>query len=119
MEAERNELFVGTQEDVGDEGRLPPWLAGVGAKLKTDYMKNLLNKGANDRFYVLTRMPGFGGNVEHLVADFEMVDTLEDVPMIETDEPDRRLKVAGRQLAGNQGLSCIRRHTDSRVVDLP
>ena len=110
VEAERNELFVGTQEDVGDEGRLPPWLAGVGAKLKTDYMKNLLNKGANDRFYVLTRMPGFGGNVEHLVADFEMVDTLEDVPMIETDEPDRRLKVAGRQLAGNQGLSCIKCH---------
>lgn len=30
--------------------------------------------------------------------------------MIETDEPDRRLKVAGRQLAGNQGLSCIKCH---------
>ena len=111
VEPERNELFVGTQEDVGDEGRLPPWLAGVGAKLKTDYLTKLLDQGVNDRFYVLTRMPGFGAdNVGHLVGDFESLDELSDIPVVETDEPSRRLKVAGRQLAGSQGLSCIKCH---------
>ncbi len=111
IEPERNELFLGTQEDVGDEGRLPPWLAGVGAKLKTEYLTQLLDQGTNDRFYMLTRMPGFGSdNVGHLVGDFENLDELTDIPMVETDEPERRLKVAGRQLAGSQGLSCIKCH---------
>ena len=53
---------------MGDEGRVPPPLDGVGAKLNPDYFKQILDKGAHDRPYMHTRMPGFGtANVGQLV----------------------------------------------------
>ena len=64
-------LFPTLQPEMGDEGRVPPPLDGVGAKLNADYFKQILDKGAHDRPYMHTRMPGFGqANVGHLVEAF-------------------------------------------------
>ena len=63
--------FITTTPEMGDEGRVPPPLDGVGAKLNAEYMKQILDKGADDRPYMHTRMPGFGAaNVGHLVDLF-------------------------------------------------
>ncbi len=35
---ERNEYFTGTREALGDQGRLPPPLTHVGAKLTPDWL---------------------------------------------------------------------------------
>src|SRR5262249_58898577 len=57
---EINALFLTTMKEMGDEGRLPPPLDGVGAKITPGYFKTLLDKGVHDRPYMHTRMPGFG-----------------------------------------------------------
>ena len=57
---ELNKFFLTTQQEMGDEGRLPPPLDGVGAKINPDYLKMLLDKGVHDRPYMHTHMPGFG-----------------------------------------------------------
>ena len=70
-----NKLFQTTQPEMGDEGRVPPPLDGVGAKLNPDYLKQILDKGAHDRPYMHTRMPGFGAaNVGQLAEAFAALD---------------------------------------------
>ena len=39
-----DKLFTTTTPEMGDEGRVPPALDGVGAKLTSDYLKQLLDK---------------------------------------------------------------------------
>ena len=111
-ERERYDFFQGNQPEMGDEGRIPPLLTGVGAKLKTDWMKHVLNNGAKDRPYMFTRMPQFGeNNVGQLVAALEETDKLSPSDAIEVDLPTRRLKATGRMLVGSKGTSCIKCHT--------
>ena len=43
---------------MGDEARIPPPLDSVGAKLNADYVKQVIDKGAHDRPYMYTQMPG-------------------------------------------------------------
>jgi phosphatidylserine/phosphatidylglycerophosphate/cardiolipin synthase-like enzyme len=40
---------------MGDEGRIPPSLNGVGAKLTAGWLKKIFAEGSNDRPYMLTR----------------------------------------------------------------
>ena len=51
-----------------DEARIPPPLDGVGAKLNLDYVKQVLDKGAHDRPYMHTKMPGFGSAIVNASA---------------------------------------------------
>ena len=75
VEAGLNAFFTTTQPEMGDEGRLPPPLNGVGAKLNPTYLRKVLDQGADDRPYMHTRMPGFGNaNVGHLVALLDQLD---------------------------------------------
>ena len=53
VEEARNTFFETTQPEMGDEGRVPPPLDGVGAKLQPEYLKQILDKGAQDRPYML------------------------------------------------------------------
>ena len=77
---ERNAYFTGTRESLGDQGRLPPPLTHVGAKLTPDWLSQVMVHGGRQRLYLNTRMPLFGGgNVEHLVKRFAKVDALEEV----------------------------------------
>src|SRR5947209_14120277 len=97
---------------MGDEGRVPPPLDGVGAKLDTDYFKHILDQGAHDRPYMHTRMPGFGlANVGPLVETFAGVDTLPVVPAVTFKETTGKIKAAARHLVGGQAFGCIKCHT--------
>ena len=97
------------ETDLGNEGRLPPLLDNVGAKLHSAWLARVLDEGARVRPYIATRMPVYGSaNTSMLPALFEQVDAhgVEDV----TPEFDPVLVEAGRKLAGKSGLGCIQCH---------
>jgi mono/diheme cytochrome c family protein len=111
----RNVFFQSDMPEMGDEGRLPPSLSGVGAKLTAEWLKTVLEEGAKDRPYMFTRMPKFGAaNVHGLAAALEAADAAErrPAPHIKiASEELKRYKAAGRRLVGAQGFSCIKCHT--------
>lgn len=108
----RNEFFLTTQKEMGDEGRIPPSLGGVGAKLTANWMKKIFAEGADDRPYMLTRMPEFGSkNVAHLQELFDSVDTMEPVEIPEIKLPERQVKSFGRMMTGDEIFGCIKCHT--------
>jgi mono/diheme cytochrome c family protein len=112
VEPSRNAAFETTQKEMGDEGRIPPRLDGVGAKLNESYLKDVLAEGVKDRPYMLTRMPRFGGeNTKALATAFATIDTIEPVKPVEFTETTKRIKSTGRSLVGSDGLSCIKCHT--------
>lgn len=110
----RNRFFKTTTQEMGNEGRLPPTLTGVGDKLRPEIIDEIIRKGAKDRPYVLTRMPGFGESLhrglrENLVA----VDNKQKVdrkPHFQDSEQGKELITAGRKLVGGDGLACIKCH---------
>ena len=104
-------LFVGTTPEMGDEGRLPPKLDGVGAKLTEAYLKHVLDKGSKDRPYVRTMMPRFGGgNVLKLVPLLAELDKPIDAKPAELSGPPMHAKTDGRTLVGTKGLGCVKCH---------
>ena len=112
VEPQRNALFTSNQPEMGDEGRIPPKLTGVGDKLQVSWMRRIFDQSGKDRPYMLTRMPRFGeANLSGLAESFQRADKKEDDAIFETSIPSRRLKVAGRQMAGAKGYSCIKCHT--------
>ncbi|HZN32643.1 MAG TPA: PA14 domain-containing protein [Pirellulaceae bacterium] len=116
VEEARNAFFQSDMPEMGDEGRLPPHLTGVGAKLQVEWLNAVLENGAKDRPYMFTRMPEFGlANVGTLVAGLAKADAGAIRPAPETKvapgDEEKRLKAAGRRLVGSQGLSCIKCHT--------
>jgi mono/diheme cytochrome c family protein len=109
-EAERAEYFTVVGElDLGDEGRIPPLLTRVGAKLRPEWTREvLLNKGYV-RPYMATRMPQFGErNVGHLPKAFEQADSTQQ----DSATPENLLDAKfGRNLVGTGGFACISCHT--------
>jgi mono/diheme cytochrome c family protein len=104
--------FATTTKEMGNEGRVPPPLDGVGDKLTDGWLKHVLANGSNDRPYMLTLMPSFGEkNVGHLTAAFAKLDrkTLVKPPVVNTSE--LRLKADGRKLVGEAAFACIKCHT--------
>jgi mono/diheme cytochrome c family protein len=113
---ELNKAFLTAQPEMGDEGRLPPPLDGVGAKLAADYFKNLLEKGAHDRPYMHTRMPGFGlANTGAVVEAFAAVDRVLAAAKVEFADPPAKVKAQARHLIGGLALGCIKCHTFNGV----
>jgi len=110
-EPDRNLQFISQIPEMGDEGRVPPRLDGVGDKLKKAWLRNVLLNGANNRPYMLTRMPKFGQAAEHLVDAFVQTDLKQNSELVRMDDVDHRIKANGRKLVGSQGLSCIKCHT--------
>ncbi len=103
------------EADLGDEGRIPPHLHHVGAKLQQTWIRSVLFEGAAVRPYMATRMPQFGkANVDHLVDMFEQADALPDAREQLNNYTDGAGTLAnkhGRKLVGtNGGLSCIACH---------
>lgn len=114
VEEARNPHFKSDMPEMGDEGRLPPSLTGVGAKLRPEWMQTVFNEGAKDRPYMFTRMPKFGmANVGSLVTSLDEADkgTLKPLPKLNVDENDKKFKAAGRRLVGGQAFGCIKCHT--------
>jgi cytochrome c2 len=112
LEGDLNKFFVTLQPEMGDEGRLPPMLDHVGGKLLPEYLKGILDRGAHDRPYMLTKMPGFGvANVGQLVEAFAAVDKLPAIPPIEFHETPTKVKSAARFIVGGTAMGCIKCHT--------
>ena len=107
---ERAAFFTSNVDDLGDQGRVPPNLDGVGDKLRPEWLQKVLAEGAGVRPYLNTRMPQFGAaNVGHLADLFVSLDRqAQPVPAC-ADSPEVQ-KEAGRKLVGTDGLSCIACH---------
>ena len=122
---ERAVYFTGRDENLGDQGRLPPTLTGVGAKLKAGWLREVMVNGASVRPYLDTRMPKFGAaNAEALASHFKQLDTLLPAQITEIEEAKKPHEI-GRLLSGNKGFNCVACHTFRgkseaaiRVVDL-
>ena len=111
-ESDRNQLFISSIPEMGDEGRLPPPLNGVGDKLREDWIKKVVSDGGKNRPYMKTYMPGFGEqNAGHLAAIFAGIDARNEANITNTDDPDHRRVALGRQLVGAKGLACVSCHT--------
>ncbi len=111
-EADRDTYFQTTMMEMGNEGRVPPPLDGMGAKLTDVYVATILQQGANDRPYMKTRMPAFGYEaLRKFHESVNRVDQVAQVQLTETEASDVRLVSDGRTLVGNEGLACIKCHT--------
>ena len=104
--------YFGTVSDIdlGEEGKIPPTLNQVGAKLKPSAIQSIL--GSQDlhvRHYMKTRMPNFGP--ENLSAFIEHIGAADDHPTPDTNPPfsaeDAKI---GRKFVGTTGLACITCH---------
>lgn len=114
VEDERNPHFQSNMPEMGDEGRLPPALTGVGAKLKPEWFAEVLKEGTKVRPYMFTRMPRFGvDNLTGLASRIDEVDSAnaKKAPQVKVDTEDKKFHAVGRKLVGGQGLSCIKCHT--------
>jgi mono/diheme cytochrome c family protein len=108
---ERNPHFQTTNLNLGEQGRIPPRLTGVGAKLKPQWMREVLVSGRTIRPYMKTRMPQYGvDNIEHLIDLFQAVDQLSDTTYA-TFANAEVLRKQGLELAGTNGLNCVSCHT--------
>ena len=108
---ERNPFFLTTNENLGPQGRIPPPLTKVGAKLKPKWMRQVLVSGRAIRPYMETRMPQYGTeHVAHLVDLFQQTDELPQVTMHKFDDP-KEIRKVGTELVGSGGLNCIACHT--------
>ncbi len=107
---ERNANFTGTHGSLGDQGRLPPPLTHVGAKLKPEWIIEVLLHGKRQRDYLDASMPQFGeANVGHLVELFGKLDELEAVSYPKVANVQES-KSAGWEMMGVTGFSCIACH---------
>jgi mono/diheme cytochrome c family protein len=107
---QRNSYFTGTREALGNQGRIPPPLTHVGAKLTGEWLTEVLLRGGRQREYLNTRMPIFGeAQVAHLVDGFAKIDKLEKIEYPKITNI-RESKSAGYEMLGTAGLSCIACH---------
>lgn len=122
-----NGFFTGSEQKLGDDGRIPPPLTLVGAKLQPVWLKKVLFDGDAVRTYMTTRMPQYGAaNLSHLPPLFAQLDVLPAaagttaLPALQIPNPESRseaereraklLRTAGAQLLGDRGLNCIACH---------
>ena len=115
-----NPYFTGSELKLGDDGRIPPPLTLVGAKLQSAWMKKVLFDGESVRHYMATRMPQYGAaNLQHFPEVVGRLDVLKGTVMTiptpesrsETErEREKLYRAAGRELLGDKGLNCIACH---------
>jgi cytochrome c553 len=100
----RKTYFLG-DENLGDTGRYPPPLTGVGRKLRGEWLAKVLMGEVSVRPYLKTRMPVFGASVSELGPLLLRADSKASSPLPGGDD------TAGRQLLGTHGgLGCITCH---------
>ncbi len=115
---ERDPHFTANSPDLGDEGRIPPLLTGVGDKLQAEWLQAVLTQSAVARPYMDARMPQFGAhNLRDLAALLTEADrTNHALPNISDAAADA--KKAGFALVGKEGLTCISCHMFNRQKSL-
>lgn len=110
---ETDALFQTTNPNLGPQGRLPPTLTGVGAKLNPKWLRQVLVASRSIRPYMKTRMPQFGAaNVGHLAGWFSEADRAA-IPHVESPPivDEKSTREAGFQLVSRDGMNCIACHT--------
>lgn len=105
------EFFVSDgHAELGDQGRIPPRLDGVGDKLRPEALADVLANGTKVRPYMLTRMPVYGESATRGLAEqFGRADRVaahDAAPTFSVESAQ-----AGRTLVGSTGVSCITCHT--------
>lgn len=105
-------FFKSTEESLGNESRIPPPLTLVGAKLRPEWLKNVLYDGLTVRPYMTTRMPLFG--MEGLGELSDLLSETDHMEPLELKHPDRNsgpeVRNAAHQLLGDTALNCIACH---------
>ncbi|MDB5333443.1 MAG: hypothetical protein JWP03_4594 [Phycisphaerales bacterium] len=116
--ADRAEFFVMSAPfDMGDEGRLPPRLTGVGAKLTPSALEQIIFEGKlHIRPVLATRMPIFSKEKAGALVDA--------IVKADAAAPDKAVAFNeiyvkdGRQLVGTKGLGCVNCHGVNDVKSL-
>lgn len=104
-DAARIGYFSG-DEGLGDTGRLPPPLDGVGRKLQAEWLSGVFDGENRVRPYLRTRMPQYGESTEHLAELLLAADVRESGVKLGAGDLH-----AGRKLLGTEGgLNCIACH---------
>ena len=103
--------FVSAEEaDMGDQGRYPPTLTGLGDKLRVEAIRATLDGDARVRPYLATRMPVYGAaqtaRLPELFAAADAIPAHGVEPAFSEESVED-----GRLIAGTQGLGCITCHT--------
>ncbi len=112
-DAARDKFFLTTGNDLGDEGRLPPLLTGVGAKLTETALHKVLRGDDAVRPYMTTRMPDFGeAHAKFLVKNLTNADARTNVKPTPREGNENKVgrNQYGRELMGVNGLNCITCH---------
>ncbi|MCA9009296.1 MAG: hypothetical protein KDB01_06095 [Planctomycetaceae bacterium] len=117
---DHNPFFAGSELKLGDDGRIPPPLTLMGAKLQPNWLKKVLFDGESVRHYMATRMPQYGSaNLSHLPALFRRLDVLQGPEMKiphpegrteEERQEEKKIRAAGRELLGDKGANCVSCH---------
>ncbi|MCR9245222.1 MAG: PA14 domain-containing protein [bacterium] len=97
-------------EDLGEEGRVPPDLSQVGARLRPKWITKVLTEGYKARPYVRARMPKVA---PERAAEYARLFAAVDAPGVTDSEPEFSVAAVerGRELAGIKGRNCISCHT--------
>ena len=104
-DAARSRYFTG-DEALGDSGRLPPPLTGIGRKLRPEWMEGVFAGKNRIRPYVNTRMPVYAAWAKPLTTAFSPAETAPLLALAPNPDPS-----AGRKLLGVQGgVNCITCH---------
>jgi cytochrome c553 len=100
----REAYFLG-DPNLGDTGRYPPPLTGVGRKLHPEWLGKVLAGSHRVRPYLRTKMPVYGSATAGLAALLAEADSKTETPLPSGDD------TAGRKLIGAaSGLACITCH---------
>ena len=118
---ERQQFFTSRDASLGEDGRLPPTLTLVGAKLQRDWLRDAIAHGQSARPYLRTRMPAFGpelaSRLTELLARTDQLPPIAIAPLPDREKSEQDEKAAraildlGRTLVGDQGMNCITCHT--------
>ena len=112
VEGDRNAFFLSAIPEMGDEGRLPPPLDGVGDKLREDWITQVISGGNKSRPYMRSHMPGFGSEIgKELAALLKDLDIRTEADLAESQEPVNQQVTLGRKMVGAKGLGCVACHT--------
>ena len=97
--------------DLGDEGRFPPDLSGVGWKLNTAWLRDVLVEDGRARPYLTTRMPSYGAaHVGGLAEDLARTDGVVPYTDVTAPEATDELVTTGRDLMSRRALGCMACH---------
>ena len=113
--------FFHGEESLGDSGRLPPPLTGIGHKLRREWLERVLKGEPQIRVrpYLQTAMPSYPNQAKALAAWLEEIDARPDAKPLARVEGGLE---AGRKLLGTLGGSnCITCHhwEDQKSLGIP